>query len=172
MISYKTNSIPLDKGSFEPHICPPTSRNGQALAKMIGTVISSDFGEVQRFLDQINGLLVARQYASRDLFAVRLALDEALTNAVKHGNQLNPDKKVLILYGVSDDWFEVTITDEGAGFNPEAVANPLASDNMERPCGRGLLLMRHYMSRVVFHPPGNKVTLTKLRNQPTRNARA
>ena len=173
MTTCETNSVALGHRSFEPNLCPRTHTNRQASAiRMVGTILSSDLGEVQPFLDEVNSLLAAREYDHRDLFAVRLALDEALTNAVKHGNQLDPNKKVLVLYGVFDDWFEITITDEGAGFNPEAVADPLASDNLERPCGRGLLLMRHYMSRVVFHPPGNKVTLTKLRNQPPRKAYA
>ena len=61
--------------------------------------------------------------------------------------------------------FEVSITDEGQGFDPGDVPDPTAVENIERPCGRGLMLMRYYMSEVVFHGRGNSVTMAKvLRN--------
>jgi serine/threonine-protein kinase RsbW len=117
-------------------------------------LISSDFAETSRIA-----------YCKRDLFAIRLGVEEALANAVNHGNQKDRNKRVRVAFRVTDDLFEITVEDEGAGFNCEEMADPLAQENLDRPCGRGLLLMRHYMSDVAFHPPGNKVTLRKLRNR-------
>jgi serine/threonine-protein kinase RsbW len=136
------------------------------------TVFPSDAAEARRVQDEIDQLLTAQHFEDRDVFGIRLALEEALVNAVKHGNQLDRNKHVRVEYRVVDDLFEVTIEDEGPGFNPEDVPDPIAFENLERPCGRGLLLMRHYMTDVVFHPPGNKVTMSKLRSQPSRNGHA
>ena len=136
------------------------------------TAIPSDFMEARRILEEIERLLAVEDYDARDRNAIRLALDEALVNAVKHGNKMDRNKRVRIAYQVTDARFEVTIQDEGAGFNPDEVPDPLALENLERPSGRGLLLMRHYMSDVVFQPPGNKVTMRKLRSQLTRNGPA
>jgi serine/threonine-protein kinase RsbW len=164
MTSYETNAIPV----FEPDFRPCTNTNKRAPARgTIRTTIASDLTEASRILEEIIRFLAAHEYERRDLFAIRLALDEALVNAVKHGSKMDGNKQVHIAYRVTDDRFKITIQDEGAGFNPDAVADPRWCDNLERLCGRGLLLMRHYMSEVMFHPPGNKVTLTKLRTQKT-----
>ena len=130
--------------------------------------IASDPSEVQRIQDQIEGQLRLREFEDRDIFSIRLALEEALVNAIKHGNQLDRAKKVRICYGFTTDRFEVAIADEGPGFNPEDVPDPLCEENLERPCGRGLFLIKHYMTDVTYHPPGNRLTMTKLR-QPAAN---
>jgi serine/threonine-protein kinase RsbW len=102
-----------------------------------------------------------------DLFAMKLALEEALVNAVKHGNKLDKCKKVRVHYRICDQRVDVTIEDEGPGFNPAELPDPLAEENIERCSGRGILLMRAYMSSVVFNPQGNKVTLTKFNESYT-----
>jgi serine/threonine-protein kinase RsbW len=100
-------------------------------------------------------------FQDNDLFAIKLALEEALVNAVKHGNKLDPEKTVKVHYRISDQRADVTIEDEGEGFNPAELPDPCAAENLERCCGRGILLMRAYMSSVVFNTRGNKVTMTK-----------
>src|SRR5262245_43014977 len=127
-------------------------------------LIPSDPTEARRVQEEIERALLAHGYEERDVFSVKLALEEALVNAIKHGNQLDRAKKVHIHYVVGPNRFEVRITDEGKGFDPEDVPDPMSVENIERPCGRGLLLMRHYMSEVTFHPPGNRVSMTKLRD--------
>ena len=71
-------------------------------------------------------------------------------------------KKVHIAYRVLADRFEVHITDEGPGFDPGDVPDPTAVENLERPCGRGLMLMRHYMTEVAYNGRGNRVTMSKV----------
>jgi serine/threonine-protein kinase RsbW len=101
------------------------------------------------------------RFSDNDLFAIKLALEEALVNAVKHGNKLDKSKTVRVSYRISDQRADVTIEDEGEGFNPAELRDPCAEENLERCCGRGILLMRAYMSNVVFNTRGNKVTMTK-----------
>lgn len=103
-------------------------------------------------------------YKREAVFAVRLALDEALVNAVKHGNQNDPDKTVHIDFAIDDDRMVIQIEDEGPGFAPEALPDPTAEENLSRPNGRGVMLMRAYMTDVDFNERGNRVILTKRRD--------
>jgi serine/threonine-protein kinase RsbW len=103
-------------------------------------------------------------YAHRDMFAMRLALEEAIVNAVKHGNASDPDKEVRIRFHVTADEALAEVEDEGPGFDPHSVRDPLAAENLERPCGRGLLLMEYYMTRVQYSERGNSVTLGRRRS--------
>jgi serine/threonine-protein kinase RsbW len=130
----------------------------------LDVVIPSDPAEARRIQDDIEQALKAHGFADREIFSVKLALEEALVNAIKHGNQMDRSKRVFISYRVSAERFDIHITDEGKGFDPEDVPDPMAVENLERPCGRGLLLMRHYMNEVTFHPPGNRLSMSKLRN--------
>ena len=123
--------------------------------------IPSDTTEARRVQDEIEQELRARRASDQEIFSVRLALEEALVNAIKHGNQMDRAKKVQISYRLHIDRFEVHITDEGCGFDPGEVPDPTAIENLERPCGRGLMLMRHYMTEVVFNDRGNRVSMSK-----------
>ncbi|MBI3408433.1 MAG: ATP-binding protein [Planctomycetes bacterium] len=132
-------------------------------------VIASDPLETRRVQDHIEVLLRSNRFEDREIFSIRLALEEALVNAIKHGNQMDRAKKVTINYHVRGDRFDILIKDEGKGFDPEDVPDPMAVENLERPCGRGLLLMKHYMTEVVFHPPGNRLAMSKIRGKPALN---
>ena len=124
--------------------------------------IPSDAAEALRVRDQVEQCLRAAGCHDHDLFSIKLALEEALVNAIRHGNRSDPTKRVHVAYRVLPGRFEVHITDEGAGFDPAAVPDPTALENLERPGGRGLMLMRHYMTDVAFNERGNSVTLCKL----------
>jgi len=100
-------------------------------------------------------------FGADDTFAIKLALEEALVNAVKHGNKLEAGKCVRVQYHVTDQRADIAIEDQGCGFNPAELPDPTSEENLEKCCGRGILLMRVYMSSVVFNPAGNKVTLTR-----------
>lgn len=126
--------------------------------------IASELPEARRVQEQIEEALRAGGYTEHDVFAIKLALEEALVNAIKHGNQMDPDKRVFVVYSVTPERFDIRITDEGSGFNPEDVPDPTAIENLERPCGRGLLLMRGFMTDVQYHGRGNVVTMAKVRD--------
>ena len=133
---------------------------------MVEVTISSDLAEGRRIQSQIEEELRAAGYSEHDLFSIKLALEEALVNAIKHGNQMDSDKNVFISYKVTDERFDIWITDQGQGFNPEEVPDPTAIENIERPCGRGLLLMRGFMDGVEYLDRGNMVHMWKLKSPP------
>jgi serine/threonine-protein kinase RsbW len=133
---------------------------GQGIAADV--TISSDPAEARRIQDQIEQLLHARHINEHDVFSIKLALEEALVNAIKHGNQMDRTKKVRMAYQFHADRFEVRISDDGTGFDPSDVPDPTAFENLERPCGRGLMLMRHYMTEVSFNDRGNCVVMSKV----------
>ena len=137
----------------------PPSAATSSIARDV--VIASDPAEARRLQEEIEQHLQVHRVSERDAFSIRLALEEALVNAIKHGNQSDPAKKVRISYRLLADRFEVAISDEGTGFNPEDVPDPTVFENLERPCGRGLMLMRHYMSEVRYNDRGNAVTMSK-----------
>jgi serine/threonine-protein kinase RsbW len=124
-------------------------------------VIPSDPAEARQVQDAIEQLLEATDAPPKDVFSIKLALEEALVNAIKHGNQMDRNKTVRISYSIHADRFEISITDQGPGFDPSDVPDPTAIENLERPCGRGLMLMRHYMSEVAYNERGNSVTMCK-----------
>jgi serine/threonine-protein kinase RsbW len=127
--------------------------------------LPSDTTEARRFQDLIEQELQNRKVTEQEIFSVRLALEEAFVNAIKHGNQYDTNKQVFVRYRFVDDnpvRFEISITDEGAGFDPEDVPDPTAEENLERPCGRGLMLMRHYMTEVEYNASGNGVVMAKV----------
>ncbi len=124
--------------------------------------IPSDPAEARRVQEVIEKHLQAMPASDQEVFSVRLALEEALVNAIKHGNQMDRDKQVHVAYRFLGDRFEIRITDEGGGFDPNDVPDPTAVENLERPCGRGLMLMRHYMTEVYYNERGNSVFMAKV----------
>jgi serine/threonine-protein kinase RsbW len=133
-----------------------------ARSPAVEVVIPSDAAEARRIQDQIDRLLLDRDTHEKDIFGIRLALEEALTNAIKHGNQMDRTKRVFVTYQFEADRFDIIIRDEGPGFDPEDVPDPTAVENLERPCGRGLMLMRYYMTEVEYRGGGSIVAMSKV----------
>jgi serine/threonine-protein kinase RsbW len=127
----------------------------------VEVVIPSDPAEARSVQDRIELSLAASDASERDIFCIKLALEEALVNAIKHGNQLDLSKSVSITYQVQRLSFEIRITDQGPGFDPDDLPDPTAIENLERPCGRGVMLMRHYMSDVEYYAPGNSLRMRR-----------
>ncbi len=102
-----------------------------------------------------------RGYSGSVAFAIRLALEEGLNNAINHGNHRDPTRTVSIAYDVSDRCAAITITDDGDGFDPSSVPDPTIDENLEKPSGRGIMLMKAYMDEVRFNDRGNQVHMVK-----------
>ena len=134
----------------------------QAPEHPVAVEISSDPAEARKIQEDIERQLQASLFSEKEIFSIKLALEEALVNAIKHGNQFDRTKKVRIAYKVDKDRFDIKISDEGCGFDPDDVPDPTAIENLERPCGRGLMLMRHYMTQVTFNRTGNCVSMSKV----------
>jgi serine/threonine-protein kinase RsbW len=117
--------------------------------------------EIPNVIDRIASVMNDLGYSRRDIFAVQVTLQEAIVNAIKHGDSRRP---VQIAFRIGADDVLATVADQGKGFDPAAVADPLAEENLERPCGRGLLMMRSLMSWVRFNTKGNCVTVCRRRS--------
>lgn len=124
-------------------------------------VIESDTVAGRRVLEEVLAQLEARHWGRRDLFGVHLAMEEALVNAIKHGNRLDPDKRVQVSCRISPELVRIRITDEGDGFDPTRLPDPTNPERLETPGGRGVLLMNAFMSRVQYSASGNSVLLEK-----------
>ena len=109
--------------------------------------------------------LEANDFSRNDIFAVHLALDEAFLNAIQHGNEMDPDKEVRIAYSVGLDKIEISMTDEGKGFDPDVVPDPRYGENIYKTKGRGLFLMRSYMDVVEYNKVGNSVRMVKYKEK-------
>ena len=125
--------------------------------------IPSETGAGKEFLDGLLARLEAEQWAAHDVFGIHLAMEEALVNAIKHGNRQDSSKRVHICCKLSPQRMWIRIADEGSGFNPESVADCTDLDNLDVPSGRGIMLMRSFMSRVEYNDRGNCVEMEKLR---------
>lgn len=93
-----------------------------------------------------------------------VAIRESVTNAVRHGNKMDPEKRVVVYFAQSPQEFSVTVEDEGEGFDPEAIPDPLAEENLLRASGRGIFFMKNFMDEVNYHfepDRGTRVTMVK-----------
>jgi len=126
-------------------------------------VIPSRTEEGQRVETEILEALATHQWDEKTVFGVRLALEEALVNAIKHGNRLDPAKHVTVRYTIDAERIFIEIEDEGPGFSPSDVPDPTLPENLEQPSGRGLMLMRAYMDQIEYRGPGNCVRMFKAR---------
>ena len=116
--------------------------------------------------ERLISLMQSFEYSSRDVFAMRLSLEEAITNAIRHGNRQHPDKQVHVLCRVDMQRIEVIVTDQGEGFNPDDVPDPTLEEFLERPSGRGVMLMRAYLSVCQYSEGGRRITMVRERNSP------
>ena len=128
-------------------------------------VVASTQTAVEGTCMEILSEVKANGFSEEDIFAVYLALEEALTNAIKHGSRMDAGKKVKIDYSVCPDKVDIIMTDEGEGFNPDSVPDPRCGDNIYRLGGRGLLLIRSYMDVVEFNKKGNTVHMVKYKEK-------
>ena len=113
--------------------------------------------------EEVVAILDDYDYGPNDIHGVRLALEEALVNAVKHGNSLDPNKCVFVSYLIHERQAWIRIEDEGTGFTVDAVPDPTLPEYLERPCGRGIFLMRNFMDTVRYNRAGNVVWMYKAR---------
>jgi serine/threonine-protein kinase RsbW len=129
------------------------------------TIVESTSSAISSLRDTVLSSLKDHNFGEGDIFAVHLALEEAFINAVRHGNKMGSAKGVKIDYLVEADKITVSVTDEGNGFDPGAVPDPRYGENLYKPEGRGLFLMRSYMDEVEFNEQGNSVCMVKYKEK-------
>ncbi len=118
---------------------------------------------VERVQRGIHEALGRFGYDPTACFAVRIAVEEAVGNAIHHGNGNDPDRKVTIEYSADAASVVIDVQDEGLGFDPRSVPDPTRPENVDIPAGRGIMLMRCYMSEVEFTVRGNRVRMRFVR---------
>ncbi|MGQ9631136.1 MAG: response regulator [bacterium] len=101
---------------------------------------------------------------------IRLSLDEAITNAIEHGNKLDPQKTVGVRCGIDGERFWARVEDEGDGFRWREIPDPRSMEALFEKRGRGIFLMRYYMDEINFNDKGNVVTMIKYRSSPKDSA--
>jgi serine/threonine-protein kinase RsbW len=126
--------------------------------------LQHDRKKVSSLIDKILGLAESKGFGTSSLFAIRLAIEEGITNAFEHGHEgLDPSTPVHIEYAVSHNDIQIAIEDQGPGFSPDALPDPTLIENLSKPSGRGVMLMQAYMSEVHFNKAGNRVKLRYIR---------
>lgn len=118
-------------------------------------------------MDEILAKLTSLGWSDRELFGVQMALEESLTNAIRHGNKCDESKEVLLVCKVSPERFWLLVEDQGPGFIIEHVPDCTDEDRLEVCGGRGLMLIRAYMTSVEYNETGNRVTMEKVRGDAT-----
>ena len=121
--------------------------------------IQSTRRAAMELVSQIAAEATAARYSKKAIYGIQTALDEALANAIKHGNQDDPDKSIFVEYSVTDEEVRVQIKDEGTG--SERLSDDLSQESAP---GSGVMLMFAYMTEVIFSDGGRCVTLVKHRD--------
>jgi serine/threonine-protein kinase RsbW len=125
--------------------------------------LASSLDGYHEFVEQVLAKLAECGWSGGDVFAVHMALEESISNAIRHGNKHDPRKQVEVECVASPNRFWARICDEGPGFRPESVPDCRCDDRLEIPGGRGLTLIKAYMTSVEYNDAGNCVTMEKRR---------
>jgi serine/threonine-protein kinase RsbW len=123
--------------------------------------IPSDTAAGRQLLEDLLSQLASLQWPRREIFAIHLAVDEALVNAILHGNAQDPTKHVHFHCRIYPTKVRIEIADEGTGFNPDGVPDPTSPGRIGCPNGRGVMLIRSFMSRVEYLDRGTHIVMEK-----------
>lgn len=131
-----------------------------------GNVIQVDIRSSFDMIDWVHMIFesIARQegFDAESSHYMSVAIRESVTNAVRHGNRLDPKKRVIVRFEFQAPTFTVSVEDEGRGFDPEDVPDPLAEENLLRANGRGIFFMKSFMDEVVYRFPPKRGTLVRM----------
>lgn len=126
-------------------------------------VIPSQSNQIQKVERYAEKLADNIGFGEDEKDSLAIAITEVTANAIYHGNKSDPNKKVYIKFKTKNDTLTITIRDEGDGFNPQDIADPLHPENLLKDSGRGIYIIRALMDKVSFDfsKGGTKVTLVK-----------
>jgi len=134
--------------------------HGQQPPERVKLLVANRREDIERAEKGLLSGLERHAFPEAAVFAVRLAIEEALVNAFKHGHHgMPPETPVTFSYSLTRDRVQIDIEDQGPGFTPEDVRDPTLDENLDIPNGRGLLLMRAYMESVEYLGKGNHVRM-------------
>ncbi len=114
-----------------------------------------------RVIEKAIDELTANNNINNDYYGnIMVSVMEAVNNAIVHGNELNPRKVVEIVMFVEENFLEVTVKDEGRGFDPSVIPDPTSPENIQNVDGRGVFIMTKLSDDIEFNDKGNIVKLT------------
>ena len=120
--------------------------------------IASDLENLRMVEIAVDEITVSANVLHAAYGKIMVAILEAVTNAITHGNKFSPDKSVDITLVCKDGKFSVTVKDEGPGFSPNEIPDPTLPENLEKFHGRGVFLMKKLADEITFNEKGNEVT--------------
>lgn len=122
--------------------------------------LAHDRDAIAALIDQLLQNAEDSGFGSSAVFAIRLAIEEAITNAFEHGHEhLDDALTIRVEYRITPSAFEIAVEDQGPGFTPGDLPDPTLLENLSKPSGRGVMLMKAYMSDVEFNAKGNRVRM-------------
>lgn len=134
---------------------------------MFDVLIPSKPDQSAKIVSQLLDALEQRGWSNKDTFGIHMAMEEAIMNAIRHGNQCAPDKEVHIFIEIKSDRYYAKVTDQGCGFDPDDLPDPTEDENLEKTCGRGVMLIKNFVDEVIYNEVGNSVELKKTKT-PTK----
>ncbi|MDP8266574.1 MAG: ATP-binding protein [Candidatus Aceula meridiana] len=120
---------------------------------------------IPQVIDELLGQIDESFFGKNDAFHIKLCLEEALVNAMKHGNKLNPDFTVNLAAEADSEALLITIVNQGDGFEHESIDDPTKEHNLRKPSGRGVFIIKTEMDEVEFFDQGRGLKMTKFFNK-------
>lgn len=123
--------------------------------------LSTDLKNITPLIMRVAEAVSELSGSQDEAFKVKLALEEAISNAMRHGNGLDSTKVVQVFVQANEREIFIDVHDEGAGFDYESIPDPTSGERPNYPSGRGIYLMRNLMDEVQFYDAGRGVRLIK-----------
>lgn len=122
-------------------------------------VLSSSYDELERIEPYLKKLQERLDFHNDEFARIMLALSEAVTNAIVHGNGEDPEKSVTVRSTLEEGRLRVSVQDEGEGFDPDDLPDPLREENLLKEGGRGVYLIEQYCDKVSFSREGTRISM-------------
>jgi serine/threonine-protein kinase RsbW len=116
---------------------------------------------IPEFILSVIDKIKSPELREEEIFNIRLSLEEALVNAMKHGNKLNPDLSVAVDIEATANYLKIEIRDQGAGFDFKNLPDPTKNENLEKPGGRGAFLIKKLMDEAEYFDCGRGIRMVK-----------
>ena len=123
-------------------------------------ILKSTYEELEKVEGLLNDLQSEIGFDDEFYAKLMLTVSEAATNGVVHGNQLEEEKIVTLTAETNNGTLTIITQDQGEGFDPDDVDDPLAEENLMKPSGRGVFLMEEYADGVKYEDGGRRLVLT------------
>jgi len=128
---------------------------------MVTIKIPADTKHIKQAISKILGALNGRRISDDVIFDIRLCAEEAIKNAILHGDKGNSKLSVRISYAIAADKISIEVEDEGTGFDHKNSPDPTKEDNLMKTSGRGVYLIKKLMDSAEYNDAGNKITMIK-----------